>query len=44
MILDEKMSKIKVLFHWSYQKVIVILMVAILLLFIVFMVLLAVYA
>ena len=44
MIIDEKMSKIKVLFHWSYQKAIVILMVAILILFVVFMVFLVVYA
>ena len=43
-IIDEKMSKIKLLFRWSYLKVIIILMVALLLLFVVFMVFLTVYA
>ena len=43
-IIDEKMSKIKVLFRWSYLKVTLILMVALLLLFVVFMAYLTVYA
>ena len=44
MIIDEKMSKIKGLSRWSYLKVMIMIMVALLLLFVVFMVFLAVNA
>ena len=43
-IIDEKMSKIKGLSRWSYLKVMIMIMVALLLLFVVFMVFLAVNA
>jgi len=42
-IIDEKMSKIKVLCRWSYLKVMLVVMVFILLLFLAFMASLAIY-